>query len=53
MLCTPCPNIVVFCFPEKSLMEEYEKNLQFELQYISSVVERREEMLIICPVCRM
>uniref|UniRef100_A0A3B3BYB6 RPA interacting protein n=1 Tax=Oryzias melastigma TaxID=30732 RepID=A0A3B3BYB6_ORYME len=38
---------------EKSLMEEYEKNLQFELQYISSVVERREEMLIICPVCRM
>uniref|UniRef100_A0A8C8A0Z6 RPA-interacting protein C-terminal domain-containing protein n=1 Tax=Oryzias sinensis TaxID=183150 RepID=A0A8C8A0Z6_9TELE len=39
--------------PEKSLVEEYERNLQFELQYISSVVEGREEVQIICPVCGM
>ncbi|XP_023813668.1 RPA-interacting protein isoform X2 [Oryzias latipes] len=38
---------------EKSLVEEYERNLQFELQYISSVVEGREEVQIICPVCGM
>ncbi|XP_008281939.1 RPA-interacting protein [Stegastes partitus] len=42
---------------EMSIIEEYERNLQFEQQYISSVVEGMEEMLdenhIICPVCHM
>ncbi|XP_023122766.2 RPA-interacting protein isoform X2 [Amphiprion ocellaris] len=39
---------------EMSIIEEYEKNLQFEQQYISSVVEgmeEMEEMHIICPIC--
>uniref|UniRef100_A0A3P8TX47 RPA interacting protein n=1 Tax=Amphiprion percula TaxID=161767 RepID=A0A3P8TX47_AMPPE len=36
---------------EMSIIEEYEKNLQFEQQYISSVVEGMEEMHIICPIC--
>ncbi|XP_070704470.1 RPA-interacting protein [Pempheris klunzingeri] len=36
---------------EMSIIEEYERNLQFEQQYISSVVEGMGEMHIICPVC--
>ncbi|XP_070779695.1 RPA-interacting protein [Enoplosus armatus] len=36
---------------ETSIIEEYERNVQFEQQYISSVVEGMEEMHIICPVC--
>ncbi|XP_060882824.1 RPA-interacting protein [Labrus mixtus] len=36
---------------EMSIIEEYERNLQFEQQYISSVVEGMEEMNIICPIC--
>ncbi|KAM4531640.1 RPA-interacting protein isoform 1-T1 [Odontesthes bonariensis] len=36
---------------EMSIIEEYERNLQFEQQYISSIVERMEEMHIICPIC--
>ncbi|XP_032394242.1 RPA-interacting protein isoform X1 [Etheostoma spectabile] len=38
---------------EMSIIEEFEKNLQFEQQYISSVVEGMEEMNIICPICHM
>ncbi|AWP18401.1 26S proteasome non-ATPase regulatory subunit 11 [Scophthalmus maximus] len=37
---------------EMSIIEEYERNLQFEQQYISSVVEGMDEMHIICPMCR-
>ncbi|CAG02087.1 unnamed protein product [Tetraodon nigroviridis] len=36
---------------EMSIIEEYERNLQFEEQYISSVVEGLDETQIICPVC--
>ncbi|XP_051242999.1 RPA-interacting protein isoform X1 [Dicentrarchus labrax] len=36
---------------EMSIIEEYERNQQFEQQYISSVVEGMEEMHIICPIC--
>lgn len=36
---------------EMSIIEEYERNLEFEQQYISSVVEGMEEMHIICPLC--
>lgn len=36
---------------EMSIIEEYERNLQFEEQYISSVVEGLDETHIICPVC--
>ncbi|KAI3360228.1 hypothetical protein L3Q82_014549, partial [Scortum barcoo] len=36
---------------EMSIIEEYERNLQFEQQYISSVVEGMDEMHIICPLC--
>lgn len=36
---------------EMSIIEEYERNLQCEQQYISSIVEDMEEMHIICPVC--
>ncbi len=39
------------CVSEMSIIEEYEKNLQFEQQYISSVVEGMDEMHIICPLC--
>ncbi|KAM7372650.1 hypothetical protein PAMP_009803 [Pampus punctatissimus] len=38
---------------EMSIIEEYEKNLLFEQQYISSVVEGMEEMRIICPICHI
>nr|XP_057905411.1 RPA-interacting protein [Doryrhamphus excisus] len=38
---------------EMSIMEEYERNQQFEEQYLSSVVEGMEESHIICPLCRM
>ncbi|MEQ2276533.1 hypothetical protein XENORESO_008540 [Xenotaenia resolanae] len=38
---------------EMSIIEEYERNLQFEQQYISSVVEGMDEMHIICPICHM
>lgn len=34
-----------------SIIEEYERNLQFEEQYISSVVEGLDETHLICPVC--
>ncbi|XP_019740353.1 RPA-interacting protein isoform X1 [Hippocampus comes] len=37
---------------EMSIIEEYERNQQFEQQYISSVVEGLEEALVICPTCR-
>ncbi|CAL8283536.1 unnamed protein product [Boreogadus saida] len=38
---------------ELSIIEEYERNQQFEEQYISSIVEGREEdaIHIICPIC--
>ncbi|XP_014865652.1 PREDICTED: RPA-interacting protein isoform X1 [Poecilia mexicana] len=38
---------------EMSIIDEYERNLQFEQQYISSVVEGMDEMHIICPICQM
>lgn len=38
---------------EMGIIEEYEKNLQFEQQYISSIVEGMEVVHIICPVCCM
>ncbi|KAM4535158.1 RPA-interacting protein [Fundulus diaphanus] len=38
---------------EMSIIEEYERDLQFEQQYISSVVEGMDEMHIVCPICRM
>lgn len=38
---------------EMRIIEEYERNQQFEQEYISSVVEGMNEMQIICPVCRM
>ncbi|XP_071759231.1 RPA-interacting protein [Centroberyx gerrardi] len=40
---------------ELSIIEEYERNLQFEERYISSIVEEMEEeqMQIICPICHM
>ncbi|XP_029015229.1 RPA-interacting protein isoform X2 [Betta splendens] len=38
---------------EMSIIEEYERNLQFEQQYISSVVEGMDEMQIICPTCHV
>ncbi|KAM9843236.1 RPA-interacting protein [Aulostomus maculatus] len=38
---------------EMSIIEEYERNLQFEEQYLSSVVEGMDEIPIICPVCHM
>ncbi|XP_008328842.1 RPA-interacting protein [Cynoglossus semilaevis] len=37
---------------EMSIIDEYERNLQFEQQYILSVVEGMDEMHVICPVCR-
>ncbi|XP_059204560.1 RPA-interacting protein [Centropristis striata] len=36
---------------EMSIIAEYERNLQFEQQYISSVVEDMDQMNIICPLC--
>ncbi|XP_060946125.1 RPA-interacting protein [Limanda limanda] len=36
---------------EMSIIEEYERNLQFEEQFISSVVEGMDENHIICPIC--
>ncbi|XP_037545327.1 RPA-interacting protein isoform X2 [Nematolebias whitei] len=36
---------------EMSILEEYERNLQFEQQYISSVVDGMDDTHIICPVC--
>lgn len=40
---------------EVSIIEEYEKNLLFEQQYISSVVEGMDEDVqhMICPICHM
>ncbi|XP_074553083.1 RPA-interacting protein [Halichoeres trimaculatus] len=38
---------------EMSIIEEYERNLQYEQQYISTVVEGMDEMHIICPICNM
>ncbi|XP_068435149.1 RPA-interacting protein isoform X2 [Clinocottus analis] len=38
---------------EMSIIEEYERDLQFEQQYISSVVEGMEDTYIICPICHM
>ncbi|KAM4717001.1 RPA-interacting protein isoform 2-T2 [Anableps anableps] len=38
---------------EMSIIEQYERNLQFEQQYISSAVEGMDEMHIICPICHM
>ncbi|KAM6969766.1 RPA-interacting protein [Aplochiton taeniatus] len=40
---------------ELSLIEEYEKSIQFEEQYLASVVEGMEEgqRHIICPICHM
>lgn len=45
--CVVCP-----CFTEMNIIQEYERNLQFEEQYISSVVEGLDDAHIICPVCR-
>ncbi|XP_029364784.1 RPA-interacting protein isoform X2 [Echeneis naucrates] len=36
---------------EMAIIDEYEKNLQFEEQYISSVVEGIDEKHVICPIC--
>lgn len=36
-----------------SIIEEYERNQQFEQQYISSVVDGMDDMHIICPLCHM
>ncbi|XP_038162407.1 RPA-interacting protein [Cyprinodon tularosa] len=36
---------------EISIIEEYERNQQFEQQYISSVVEGMGEVHVICPIC--
>ncbi|XP_040046728.2 RPA-interacting protein isoform X1 [Gasterosteus aculeatus] len=38
---------------EVSIIDEYERNLLFEQQYISSVVEGMEDSYIICPICHM
>uniref|UniRef100_A0A3B5R622 RPA interacting protein n=1 Tax=Xiphophorus maculatus TaxID=8083 RepID=A0A3B5R622_XIPMA len=38
---------------EMSIIDEYERNLQFEQQYISSLVEGMDEMHIVCPTCHM
>ncbi|KAM7386056.1 hypothetical protein PAMA_008938 [Pampus argenteus] len=38
---------------EMCIIEEYEKNLLLEQQYISSVVEGMEEVHIICPICHI
>lgn len=38
---------------EMAIIEEYERNLKFEQQYISSVVEGMEERHIICPICHI
>ncbi|XP_076023671.1 RPA-interacting protein isoform X2 [Genypterus blacodes] len=40
---------------ERSIISEFERNVQCEQQYISSMVEQMEEdqTLIICPVCHM
>ncbi|KAM9784356.1 RPA-interacting protein isoform X2 [Syngnathus typhle] len=38
---------------EMSIIEEYERNQQFEQQYISSVVEGMEVAHVICPMCHM
>ncbi|KAM3864094.1 RPA-interacting protein [Diretmus argenteus] len=40
---------------ELSIINEYERNQQFEEKYISSMVEgmEEEEMQIICPICHM
>ncbi|KAG8006689.1 26S proteasome non-ATPase regulatory subunit 11A [Nibea albiflora] len=40
-------------FHEMSIIEEYERNQQFEQQYISSVVDGMDQMHIICPICHM
>lgn len=40
--------------PELSIIEEYEKSMQFEEQYLNSVVEGLEgERQIICPICHV
>ncbi|XP_042361273.1 RPA-interacting protein isoform X2 [Plectropomus leopardus] len=36
---------------EMAIIEEHERNLQFEQQYISSVVEAMDDTRIICPIC--
>uniref|UniRef100_A0A8C6U1Q8 RPA interacting protein n=1 Tax=Neogobius melanostomus TaxID=47308 RepID=A0A8C6U1Q8_9GOBI len=40
---------------EMSIIEEFEKNVQFEQQYISSVVDGMDEDMehLICPVCHV
>ncbi|XP_034046983.1 RPA-interacting protein isoform X2 [Thalassophryne amazonica] len=38
---------------ELSIIEEYERNLQFEQQYMASVIAGMDEMQIICPICHM
>uniref|UniRef100_A0A1A8IFH7 RPA interacting protein n=1 Tax=Nothobranchius kuhntae TaxID=321403 RepID=A0A1A8IFH7_NOTKU len=38
---------------EISIIQEYERNLQLEQQYLSSVVEDMEHMHVICPICHM
>ncbi|XP_077391186.1 RPA-interacting protein [Festucalex cinctus] len=38
---------------EMCIIEEYERNQQFEQQYISSVLEGMEEAHVICPMCHM
>lgn len=45
--------VVRSCVTEMNIIEEYERNLQFEERYISSVVEGLDDAHIICPVCRM
>lgn len=46
-------SVFLFATLEMSIIEEFERNQQFEQQYISSVVEGMDEMHIICPICHM
>ncbi|XP_053708633.1 RPA-interacting protein isoform X1 [Synchiropus splendidus] len=38
---------------EMSIIDEYEKNLQLEQQYISSVVDGMDKTPVICPACHV
>ncbi|KAM9391402.1 RPA-interacting protein isoform 1-T1 [Pholidichthys leucotaenia] len=38
---------------EMVIIEEYESNLRFEQQYISTIVEGMEDRNVVCPVCHM
>lgn len=59
---SPCVHVLmttyyISSFPssasEMLIIDEYERNQQFEQQYISSVVEEMDDMHLICPLCHM